>query len=99
MTGIHRGAWAGLTPRGARMDIRLVCVFDFEDTQLVNETVFFDFATLQRQLGPLSVRPRTAPVVGLACACRRHSAHASGSCCRFLPPPDDQGIAAPTNPC
>ena len=51
MTGTHRGEWAGLTPRGGRMDIRLACVFDFEGEQLVNETVYFDFATLQRQLG------------------------------------------------
>jgi hypothetical protein len=33
------------------MDIRLACVFDFEDARLVNETVYCDFATLQRRLG------------------------------------------------
>ena len=51
MTGTHRGEWAGLTPHGRRMDIQLACVFDFEGELLVNETVYFDFATLQRQLG------------------------------------------------
>ena len=33
-----------------RMDIRLACVFDFEGAGLVNESVYFDLATLQRQL-------------------------------------------------
>ena len=52
MTGTHRGEWAGLAPHGRRMDIRVACVFDFEGAGLVNETVYFDFATLQRQLAP-----------------------------------------------
>jgi steroid delta-isomerase-like uncharacterized protein len=51
MTGTHRGEWAGLKPHGGRMDLRIACVFDFEDDRLVNETVYFDFATLARQLG------------------------------------------------
>lgn len=50
MTGTHRAAWAGLPPKGGRMDLRVACVFDFEDDRLVNETVYFDFAALQRQL-------------------------------------------------
>jgi len=50
MTGTHRGEWAGLKPFGRRMDIRVACVFDFEGAGLVNETVYFDLATLQRQL-------------------------------------------------
>jgi hypothetical protein len=29
-------------------------VFDFADARLVNETVYFDFATLQHQLGAAS---------------------------------------------
>jgi hypothetical protein len=33
------------------MDIQVACVFDFEGDRLVNETVYYDFATLQRQLG------------------------------------------------
>ena len=50
MTGTHRGEWAGLKPCGRRMDIRVACVFDFEGDRLLNETVYFDLATLQRQL-------------------------------------------------
>ncbi len=50
MTGRHRAPWAGIEPRGHAMDLRLACVFDFEDDRLVNETVYFDLATLERQL-------------------------------------------------
>lgn len=50
MTGTHRREWAGIKPLGRRMDLRAACVFDFEDDRLVNETVYFDLATLQRQL-------------------------------------------------
>jgi steroid delta-isomerase-like uncharacterized protein len=50
MTGTHEAEWAGLPPLGKRLDIALVCVFDFEEDRLVNETVYFDFAAAQRQL-------------------------------------------------
>ena len=50
ITGTHRGAWGGLQPRGKKMDVRVACVFDFEEDRLINETVYFDFATIQRQL-------------------------------------------------
>lgn len=50
MTGTHRGEWAGIPPQGKRMDISVACIFDFEEDRLVNETVYFDFATLQRQI-------------------------------------------------
>ena len=50
MTGTHRAPWAGIEPSGGKMDIRLACIFDFEGDCLVNETVYFDLATLQRQL-------------------------------------------------
>jgi steroid delta-isomerase-like uncharacterized protein len=50
MTGTHRGAWAGLPPKGAKLDVALACIFEFEDDRLVNEKVFFDFATVARQL-------------------------------------------------
>lgn len=50
MTGTHRAAWAGLEPKGRHMDIRAACVFDFEEDRLVNETVYFDFGALARQL-------------------------------------------------
>jgi limonene-1,2-epoxide hydrolase len=51
MSGDHRASWAGMEPRGGRMDIRLACVFDFDGDRLANETEYFDLTTLQRQLG------------------------------------------------
>lgn len=50
LTGTHRKEWAGIAPRGRRMDVAIACIFDFDEDRLVNETVYFDFATLQRQL-------------------------------------------------
>lgn len=52
MTGTHRTDWAGILASGRRMDVAVACVFDFDADRLVNETVYFDFATLQRQLAP-----------------------------------------------
>jgi predicted ester cyclase len=51
MSGTHQKPWAGLAPLGKRLDIPLVCIFDFEGEHLVNEKVLFDFAEVQRQLG------------------------------------------------
>jgi steroid delta-isomerase-like uncharacterized protein len=50
ITGTHRAEWAGLKPGGRRLDVRVACVFDFDGPRLMNETVYFDFATAQRQL-------------------------------------------------
>lgn len=50
MTGTHQKEWAGISPQGKKMDILLACVFDFDEDKLMNETVYFDFATVRRQL-------------------------------------------------
>jgi steroid delta-isomerase-like uncharacterized protein len=50
ITGTHRAEWAGLPPAGQRMDVPVACVFEFDGTRLMNETVYFDFATAARQL-------------------------------------------------
>jgi steroid delta-isomerase-like uncharacterized protein len=50
LTGTQQGDWAGFAPRGGKIDVPIVCIFDFEDDRLVNEKVYFDFATVQRQL-------------------------------------------------
>src|SRR5262245_26961530 len=54
MTGTQQGPWAGITPTGRSMDVRVACIFEFEDDGLVCEKVYFDFATLLRQLGQLA---------------------------------------------
>ena len=53
MTGTHKGPWAGIDPTGRPMDIRVACIFEFDDDRLMCEKVYFDFATLLRQLGKL----------------------------------------------
>jgi steroid delta-isomerase-like uncharacterized protein len=53
MSGTHRGPWAGVAATGRRIDLPLACIFDFEEDRLVCEKLFFDFATLLRQLGAL----------------------------------------------
>lgn len=50
MTGTHKADFAGLPAHGRQMQTPLVCIFDFEGDRLMNESVYFDFATLQRQL-------------------------------------------------
>lgn len=50
MTGTHEAEWAGMAPKGNKLDLPLVCIFDFEGHALVNEKVYFDFAAVQRQL-------------------------------------------------
>jgi len=53
MTGTHNGPWAGWEPTGRKMDVQVACVFEFEDDRLVCEKVYFDLATVMRQLGKL----------------------------------------------
>ena len=53
MTGTQREPWAGITPRNRRMDVRLACIFAFDGERLLCETVYFDFATILRQLGAM----------------------------------------------
>ena len=51
MTGTQNGPWAGIEPTGRPMDVRVACIFEFDEDRLMCEKVYFDFATLQRQLG------------------------------------------------
>jgi steroid delta-isomerase-like uncharacterized protein len=53
MTGTHQAEWAGIPATGRPIDIRVGCLFEFEADRLVCEKVYFDFATLLRQLGVL----------------------------------------------
>ena len=53
MTGAHNGPWAGWEPTGRKMDVQVACVFEFQADRLVCEKVYFDLATIMRQLGKL----------------------------------------------
>jgi steroid delta-isomerase-like uncharacterized protein len=64
--GTHRGPFRGLPPTGREFEMRFCALFLFEDDRLVCERVYFDAATILRQLGiahdPLSLRGRLATV-------------------------------------
>lgn len=53
LDGTHAGPWAGVEATGRRMDVKFVAIFDFDDDRLMCEKVFFDLATMLRQLGKL----------------------------------------------
>lgn len=53
MTGTHTGTFAGIPATGRSVDYQAVVIFEFDDDRLVCEKVYFDSATLLRQLGIL----------------------------------------------
>jgi steroid delta-isomerase-like uncharacterized protein len=67
LKGTHKGSFRGLPPTGRAFACRMVALFLFEQDQLVCERVYFDSATIQRQLGiahdPLTLRGRLATVL------------------------------------
>jgi len=48
--GTHRGPWAGIQATGKPMSVEAACIFVFEGEKLVCEKVYFDHATVLRQL-------------------------------------------------
>lgn len=48
--GTHRGPWAGIEATGKHMAVDAACLFVFEGERLVCEKVYFDHATVLRQL-------------------------------------------------
>jgi steroid delta-isomerase-like uncharacterized protein len=67
LKGTHKGSFRGLPPTGRSFECRMVAMFLFEEDRLVCERVYFDSATILRQLGiahdPLSLRGRVATVL------------------------------------
>lgn len=53
MGGTHNGPWAGVPATGNKMEVSCACVFEFDDDRLTCEKVYFDLATILRQLGAL----------------------------------------------
>jgi steroid delta-isomerase-like uncharacterized protein len=60
MTGTHDGEFAGIPPTGRPIDVRVGCIFEFDEDRLLCEKVYFDFATILMQLGVLPA-PESAP--------------------------------------
>ena len=52
--GTHRGNWAGIEPTGKSMEVQSALIFVFEGEDLVCEKVYFDHATVLRQIGAIS---------------------------------------------
>jgi steroid delta-isomerase-like uncharacterized protein len=49
--GTHRGPWADIPPSGKQMEVQSALIFVFEGEKLVCEKVYFDHATILRQIG------------------------------------------------
>jgi steroid delta-isomerase-like uncharacterized protein len=67
LSGTHLGPFRGLPPTGRDFECRMAALFLFEEDRLVCERVYFDSATILRQLGiahdPLTLRGRVATVL------------------------------------
>ena len=53
-SGTQQGEWAGIPATGRQGSVRIACLYEFEEDRLVCERVWFDFATIMRQLGVLT---------------------------------------------
>ena len=64
--GTHLGSFRGLPPTGRAFEMQFCALFLFDADRLLCERVYFDVATILRQLGiaydPLSLRGRVATV-------------------------------------
>ena len=67
LLGTHLGSFRGLPPTGRAFKCRMAAFFLFEEDRLVGERVYFDSATILRQLGiahdPLTLKGRVATVL------------------------------------
>ncbi len=53
----HLGEFAGAAATGREFRCRMAAVFDFAGDRIICERVYFDSATILRQLGLLGERP------------------------------------------
>ena len=51
LLGTHRGPMRGIPPTGKSFKCRMVALFVFQEDRIVCERVYFDSATILRQLG------------------------------------------------
>src|SRR5205823_12713653 len=64
LLGTHDGVFRGVPPTGRSFGCRMAAVFEFEGVELVCERLYFDSATILRQLGrahhPMTLSGRVA---------------------------------------
>jgi len=53
LLGTHRGPLAGIPPTGREFTCRMIALFLFDSDRITYERVYFDSATILRQLGIL----------------------------------------------
>jgi len=53
LSGTHRGPLFGVAPTGRRLQVNTVVIWEFADERIRGETVYFDLATMLRQVGAL----------------------------------------------
>lgn len=58
LLGTHRGPLRGIPPTGRSFRCRMVALFFFDGDRIVNERVYWDAATILRQLGLAPELPR-----------------------------------------
>jgi predicted ester cyclase len=49
--GTHTGRWQGIGPTRRRITVPAAVFYRFDGERMLNETVYFDLATMMRQLG------------------------------------------------
>ncbi|HEX3947363.1 MAG TPA: ester cyclase [Acidimicrobiales bacterium] len=54
-TGTHLGPFRGVPDTGRWVDHRVACVFEFDGDQLVRVRIYYDVATILRQIGALAL--------------------------------------------
>ena len=52
-TGTHKHDWSGIPATGRAVNVPFCAIFVFEEDRCLGERLYFDFATLLRQLGVL----------------------------------------------
>ena len=58
ITGTHNGEFAGIPPTGKPIAVAMAAMFEFDGDRLLCEKVYYDIATILRQIGIL---PEPAP--------------------------------------
>ena len=67
ITGTHRGPWRGLPATGRHLEFPLCAVYTFdENDRMLGERIYYDRATVLRQLGVLSEPTTLGGRLGMA---------------------------------